>query len=228
MRAVGAARPVTPDLLLLAYREGVFPMAEGRDSAELFWVDPQRRGILPLDGFHVSRSLARTIRRDGLRWTLDEAFEAVVLACAEREETWINATILSLYADLHRQGHAHSIEVWDGEAMVGGCYGVAAGAAFFGESMFSRRTDASKVALAVLVERLRAGGFALLDTQFLTPHLQSLGGQEVSRTQYRAQLARALERSARLAGPLPGAEALIATLTDGSAQVSLQRSAQTS
>ena len=214
MREVGHAGLVTPELLLLAYRQGIFPMAEGRDSPELFWVDPLRRGVLPLDGFHVSRSLARTIRRGDLRWTLDEAFEAVVRACAEREETWINDTILSLYAELHRQGHAHSVEVWEGEALVGGCYGVAAGAAFFGESMFSRRTDASKVALAVLVERLRAGGFALLDTQFLTSHLQSLGGREVPRREYRAMLARSLERSAALAGPPPAAPALLAALNE--------------
>lgn len=218
-------RGLTPDTLLLAYREGIFPMAESRDAPELFWVDPQRRGILPLDGFHLSRSLARTIRRGRLRATLDGAFDAVVAACAEREETWINGPIAALYGALHRRRQAHSVEVWEGEALVGGCYGVALGGAFFGESMFSRATDASKLALAHLVERLRAGGFVLLDTQFLTPHLASLGGIEIGRDEYRRRLASALRVEARLAGPLAAPEGLIAALAP---QVPRQRSAQTS
>lgn len=201
--------PLTPELLLLAYREGIFPMAEGRDDPEVFWVDPLRRGVIPLEGFHVSRSLARTVRRGRFRATIDEAFEAVVEGCAAREETWINGAIFELYAELHRRGHAHSVEVWEGEALVGGCYGVALGGAFFGESMFSRATDASKVALAVLVERLRSGGFKLLDTQFLTPHLASLGAVEVTRAEYRRRLAAALPLPARLRGPVPDGATLL-------------------
>jgi leucyl/phenylalanyl-tRNA--protein transferase len=208
------APPLGPDLLLHAYRQGVFPMAEGRDDPEVFWVDPLRRGIVPLRGFHVSRSLARTIRRGRFQVSLDGAFEEVVEACAAREETWISGTIFDLYAELHRRGHARSVEVWDGGALVGGCYGVALGGAFFGESMFSRAADASKVALAALVERLRAGGFALLDTQFLTPHLASLGAVEVSRAEYRRRLARALPLPARLEGPMPDGPTLLARLSD--------------
>ncbi len=208
----GHETALSPELLLLAYRQGVFPMAEGRDDPEVFWVDPLRRGVLPLGGFHVSRSLARTIRRGGFRVSLDEAFEAVVEACAAREETWINDTIFGLYAELHRRGHARSVEVWDGEVLAGGCYGVALGGAFFGESMFSGAADASKVALAALVERLRSGGFALLDTQFLTPHLASLGAVEVPRAEYRRQLALALALPARLQGPVPDGPTLLARL----------------
>ena len=186
---------ISPELLLEAYRQGVFPMAESRDDPEVFWVDPKRRGIIPLDGFHVSRSLARTLRQGRLRVTCDADFEGVVAGCAARDETWISGPIADLYAELHRRGHAHSVEVWDGEQLAGGVYGVALGAAFFGESMFSRRTDASKVALFHLVERLRSGGFRLFDTQFLTPHLASLGGVEVSRTAYRRMLGDALGRT---------------------------------
>jgi leucyl/phenylalanyl-tRNA---protein transferase len=186
---------ISPELLLEAYRQGVFPMAEGRDDPEVFWVDPKRRGIIPLDGFHVSRSLARTLRQGRFRVTYDTDFEGVVTGCAARDETWISAPIADLYAELHRRGHAHSVEVWDGDVLAGGVYGVALGAAFFGESMFSRRTDASKVALVHLIERLRAGGFRLFDTQFLTPHLASLGGVEVSRAVYRRMLDEALART---------------------------------
>lgn len=198
--------------MLAGYRAGVFPMAEGRDDPSLFWVDPRLRGIIPLDGFHMSRSLARSLRRGGWRGTLDRAFDAVVGGCAERPETWINAPLRDLYGRLHRGGAAHSVEVWEGEALVGGVYGVAQGGAFFGESMFSRRRDASKAALAFLVERLVAGGFVLFDTQFLTPHLQSLGGVEVSRTAYRAMLAAALPRRASLRGPLPEPGDVVARL----------------
>lgn len=188
---------LSPGLLLEAYAQGIFPMSEGRDDPEVFWVEPRRRGILPLDGLHVSRSLGRRLRRGRFRASFDADFAGVVAGCAEREETWISGPIARAYAGLHALGHAHSVEVWEGEALVGGVYGVALGAAFFGESMFSRRTDASKVALAHLVGRLREGGFALFDTQFLTPHLASLGGVEVSRAEYRRRLRDALGREGR-------------------------------
>jgi leucyl/phenylalanyl-tRNA---protein transferase len=183
---------LTPDHLLSAYVQGIFPMAEGRDDPTVHWVDPRLRGVLPLDGFHISRSLARRLRRWPHRVTVNTAFAQVVLACADREETWINGTILDLYLSLHSRGYAHSLEVWEGDQLVGGVYGVALGAAFFGESMFSRRTDASKIALAYLVHRLNAGGFTLFDTQFLTPHLASLGAVEIKRAEYHRRLAAAL------------------------------------
>ena len=183
---------LTPDHLLNGYAQGIFPMAEGRDDPVVHWVDPRHRGIIPLDGFHISRSLARRLRRWPHLVTVNTAFHAVMLACAARPETWINATILDLYAALHARGQAHSLEVWERDTLVGGVYGVALGAAFFGESMFSRRTDASKIALAYLVHRLRAGGFTLFDTQFLTPHLASLGGVEVKRAEFQRRLAAAL------------------------------------
>ncbi len=192
---------LTADLLLRAYAAGIFPMAESRDDPTVHWVDPRRRGIFPLDGFHISRSLGQRIR--GWNYTIrtDSAFEAVLRGCADRPETWINPAIHGLYMDLFRQGHAHSLEVWESDDLVGGVYGVTLGAAFFGESMFSRRTDASKVALAWLVHRLRAGGFRLFDTQFLTPHLASLGGQEISRAEYHSRLADALTHQARFGPP---------------------------
>ncbi|WP_444666543.1 leucyl/phenylalanyl-tRNA--protein transferase [Cereibacter changlensis] len=192
---------LTPELLLRAYAIGIFPMASSRDDPEVGWVDPPLRGVLPLDGFHISRSLARRMRRCGWQVRIDTAFEPVVEACADRSETWINPTIFALYAALHRMGHAHSLEVWEGEALVGGVYGVTLGRAFFGESMFSRRTDASKLALAWLVDRLRAGGFVLFDTQFLTDHLASLGGIEIGRSEYHARLAEALAGSASFTPP---------------------------
>ncbi|MET0270721.1 MAG: leucyl/phenylalanyl-tRNA--protein transferase [Sphingomonas sp.] len=176
------------DLLLRAYSVGVFPMADGRAAPEIFWVEPKKRGVLPLDGFRLSRSLAKTIRSDRFAVTADRAFGAVVAACAEatadRPDTWINPQIEAAYADLHRRGHAHSIECWRGDALVGGLYGVKLGAAFFGESMFSRERDSSKVALAWLVARLRVGGFRLLDCQFITDHLASLGAVEIGRKAY--------------------------------------------
>ncbi|OYX19774.1 MAG: leucyl/phenylalanyl-tRNA--protein transferase [Rhodobacterales bacterium 32-66-9] len=171
---------------------GIFPMADGRDDPEIHWIDPRRRGILPLDGFHLSRSLSRRVRSGSYRVTADAAFDAVVAACADRSETWISHRIQRLYLQLHQQGQAHSIEVWDKDRLAGGVYGVTLGAAFFGESMFSRATDASKVALAFAVHRLRAGGFRLFDTQFLTPHLASLGGIEISRAEYHRRLAAAV------------------------------------
>jgi len=179
---------LTADLLLNAYRVGVFPMAKGRDDPEIHWVDPLRRGIFPLDHFHISRSLRRHIRRADVQVTTDRAFAEVVAACADRAETWINAEIFDLYQALHAQGDAHSLEVWNKDHLIGGVYGVTIGAAFFGESMFSRATDASKLALAHLIHRLRAGGFILFDTQFLTPHLASLGAQEIPRADYHRRL----------------------------------------
>ncbi|MCC5984788.1 MAG: leucyl/phenylalanyl-tRNA--protein transferase [Rhodobacteraceae bacterium] len=193
-----SAAAVTPDLLLAAYRAGLFPMAESRDSDVLFWLDPRQRGIFPLDRFHISRSLARRMRRGGFTVTTDRAFAQVLDACADRPETWINAPIRALFLALHARGHAHSLEVRDNRdgALMGGVYGLAIGAAFFGESMFSARRDGSKIALAWLVHRLRAGGFRLFDTQFLTPHLASLGAIEVPRATYRALLRAALAQDA--------------------------------
>jgi len=182
-----------PEMLLRAYAAGIFPMAESRDAPEVFWVDPRRRGILPLDGFHISRSLARRMRKGGYTATLNRDFARVVDGCADRDETWINDEIRELYLALHAMGHAHSLEIWQDGQMVGGVYGVAIGGAFFGESMFSRRTDASKLALAHLVDHLRRCGFTLFDTQFITPHLHSLGALEISRADYRARLAEALK-----------------------------------
>ncbi|MBW4985844.1 leucyl/phenylalanyl-tRNA--protein transferase [Mameliella sp. CS4] len=199
---------VTPELLLQAYRTGIFPMAERRDDPDIFWVDPRRRGVLPLEGFRVSRSLAKRLRRDDYQVTLNADFSGVIDGCADRDETWINAEIRDLYHALFAQGHAHSLEVWMEGALVGGVYGVSVGGAFCGESMFSRRTDASKIALAWLVDLLRRAGFILFDTQFLTPHLASLGGVEITRHAYRMQLAEALKRSADIrAQPLAGSGA---------------------
>ena len=182
-----------PRLLLQSYAMGIFPMADSRQSDEIFWVEPRMRAIIPIDGFHVSRSLRRTLSSDRFTATLDRDFAGVISACAEREETWINADIERAMLALHRLGHAHSVEVWDkaGE-LVGGVYGVKLGRAFFGESMFSRATDASKVALAWLVARLKAGGYALLDCQFMTDHLASLGAIAVPRDRYVALLSAAL------------------------------------
>jgi leucyl/phenylalanyl-tRNA--protein transferase len=192
---------ITPQLLLSAYASGVFPMAQSRDATDLHWVDPRKRGIFDLDNFHISRSLSRQILRD--TWTIrtNYDFAAVVTACAGREETWINAEIYALYQTLHQNGFAHSLEVWDGPDLIGGVYGVTLGAAFFGESMFSRRTNASKIALAYLVDRLRAGGFTLFDTQFLTPHLASLGAVEISRNAYHRRLNAALGQVATFMPP---------------------------
>ncbi|MEM7490038.1 MAG: leucyl/phenylalanyl-tRNA--protein transferase [Pseudomonadota bacterium] len=194
---------ITPDTLLMAYASGVFPMAESRDDPEIYWVDPERRGVVPLDGFRISRSLGKVIRRQRFAVTLDAAFDGVVDGCADRAETWISPAIADLYRALHRDGHAHSLEVWDGPDLAGGVYGVTLGAAFFGESMFSRRRDASKVALAYMVALLRARHFLLFDTQFLTDHLASLGAVEIPRPQYHAQLRRALAHPAELTGPVP-------------------------
>ena len=204
---------ITPDLLVRAYAIGLFPMAEDRDSADLHWVEPERRGIFPLDGLVISKSLAKIVRSDLYQVTADGAFREVMEACAARDKTWINEEILRLYDALHERGQAHSIEArLDGE-LVGGLYGVSLGAAFFGESMFFRARDASKVALVHLVARLRLGGFRLLDTQFLTDHLASLGAVEISRAEYRRKLAAALAASGNFVtfpadAAIPGAVAL--------------------
>lgn len=197
------AEAITPEILLQAYAAGVFPMAESRGDPELHWVDPLRRGIFPLDGFHISRSLRGRILSGAFRVTVNRAFAAVVDGCADRPETWINGPIRALYLALHETGHGVSVEVWEDDELAGGVYGVTLGAAFFGESMFSRRTDASKVALAYLVQRLGAGGFTLFDTQFLTPHLASLGAIEISRQEYRRRLAVALRGWADFSAPGP-------------------------
>jgi len=191
---------IDPRLLLQGYASGIFPMADSRDATELYWVEPRKRAIIPLDRFHVSRSLRRTIRSGRFTVTRDRDFAAVISACAEREETWINAELEHAMIALHGSGHAHSIEVWDGAKLVGGLYGVKLGRAFFGESMFSRKTDASKVALAWLVARLKAGNFTLLDCQFMTEHLASLGAISVPRESYVALLAVALGRGVSAGG----------------------------
>jgi leucyl/phenylalanyl-tRNA---protein transferase len=183
---------LTADILLRAYSIGVFPMAESREAKELFWVEPHERGVFPLDKLIVSRSLAKTVRADRFRVVADRDFAAVMRACAERENTWINDEILRLYCGLFDAGHAHSIEVFEGGALVGGLYGVSLRGAFFGESMFHRARDASKVALVHLFARLLAGGFRLLDTQFLTEHLASLGAVAVPRETFRLLLAEAM------------------------------------
>ncbi len=183
---------LTPELMLRAFAAGIFPMAEGNDDPRVFWVDPQRRGIFPIDGFHISRSLRKRMRAGGYSVRVNGDFAGVVDGCADRQPTWINAELTGCYLALHALGMAHSVEVWDAEGLAGGVFGVTIGSAFFGESMFSRRPNASKIALAHLVHRLKVGGFTLFDTQFVTDHLISLGATEISRADYRAELSRAL------------------------------------
>ena len=208
---------LSPELLLHGYSIGIFPMAEHRDDPELFWVEPKFRGVFPLDGFHISRSLGRRMRNCGFDVTINRDFERVVDGCADRSDTWINTELRRLYAALHQSDHAHSLEIWEGNHLVGGVYGVALGAAFFGESMFSRRKDASKIALAYLVDRLRRTGFQLFDTQFLTAHLASLGAIEIPKSQYRQELEKAITASADFTSDL-----------DQSADGVIQRITQTS
>lgn len=184
---------LTPELVLHAYASGVFPMSEGRDDPEIFWVDPGERGVIPLDGFHISRSLAKQMRKGGYRPAINENFADVVRACADRPETWINADIFDVFSELHAQGFAHSFEIYQDDTLIGGTYGLTLGGAFFGESMFSTRTGGSKLALAHLVDHLRRTGFILFDTQFLTAHLASLGAIEISRETYHKKLAQALD-----------------------------------
>ena len=188
------ALELTPELVLRAYGAGVFPMAEDASSDDIYWVDPRKRGILPLNGFHLSRSLRKRLMRHDYRVRIDTAFTEVLDACADREETWINPKIRELFQQLHRMGYAHSIEVWQDDSLIGGLYDLRLGAAFFGESMFSQQRDGSKIALAWLVARLRSGRFTLLDTQFTTPHLESLGARLVPRGHYHELLERALMR----------------------------------
>ncbi len=191
---------LTAQMLLKAYSVGIFPMAESATDPTIFWVEPRMRGVIPLDAFHVPASLRKTIRKQTFEITVDREFDAVIAACAEvtlrRDNTWINSTIRRLYGDLHRLGNAHSVECWQDGELAGGLYGVRLGAAFFGESMFARRTDASKVALCHLVNRLRAGRFTLLDTQFITPHLRRFGAIELPRAKYDKLLKVAVARDA--------------------------------
>lgn len=188
---------LTPELIIRAYCSGIFPMAEDAADENVFWVSPEERGIIPLEGFHVSKSLKKSIRKAGWDIRVDSDWDGVLDGCStvgkDRHSTWINGTIRSVYGELFERGVAHTVEVWDGDQLVGGLYGLAIGAAFFGESMFHRQTDASKAAMAHLVERLRAGNFVLLDTQFLTPHLASLGGIEIPREDYEERLAKSLD-----------------------------------
>ncbi len=198
------ASDLDPDLVLRAYAMGVFPMSESRDDPSVFWVEPRQRAILPLDGFHLTRSLRKTLSADRFRITADTAFDQVIALCAEsapdRPDTWINPAIERVFVALNRRGFAHSVECWDGDRLVGGLYGLALGRAFFGESMVSRARDASKVAIAALVARLRLGGFTLLDCQFMTDHLASLGAVEIPRDRYLSLLSDSLgEGSAGLA-----------------------------
>jgi leucyl/phenylalanyl-tRNA--protein transferase len=203
-----ASLEITPDLLLRAYSVGLFPMAECRDDPMLFWVDPKLRGILPLERFRLPRRLRRTLRQGRFAVTCDKAFRRVIEGCAEaapaRPNTWINDEIIELYCRLHERGEAHSLECWRAGGLVGGLYGVALGGAFFGESMFTRQRDASKVALVHLIARLRAGGFVLLDTQFLTAHLERFGAIEIPREAYRRRLVAALAAEARFPRELDG------------------------
>jgi leucyl/phenylalanyl-tRNA--protein transferase len=188
---------ITPDLMLRAYRAGLFPMAEGRNTDRLYWLDPELRGVLPLEAFHMPRRLMRTLRAGRFTVTSDADFPGVITGCAAPREgrwnTWINTTIEALFIELHRMGHAHSVETWQDGKLVGGLYGVVLGGAFFGESMFSTVSDSSKIALAHLVARLRLGGFTLLDTQFITSHLARFGTIELPRDDYKAALARAVD-----------------------------------
>ena len=220
MKASSRKFELTADILLRAYSIGVFPMAESAVAKELFWVEPHERGVFPLDRLLVSRSLAKTVRADRFRVVADLNFGAVIRACAERDKTWINSEIVRLYGELFATGHAHSVEAYEGERLVGGLYGVSLRGAFFGESMFHRARDASKVALVHLVARLRLGGFRLLDTQFLTEHLASLGAVGISRDAFRLRLAHAMEGQGDFGAwaplePMSGAQALARALGAG-------------
>jgi leucyl/phenylalanyl-tRNA--protein transferase len=208
---------ITPEVLLKAYACGIFPMAESADDPALYWIEPELRGIIPLDTFHVPARLARTVRSTELLVRVNRDFEGVIAGCAEpkrdRARTWINGRIRRIYRALYAHGHCHSVEVYDGSALVGGLYGVSLGRAFFGESMFHRRRDASKIALVHLVARLKAGGYRLLDTQFVTDHLRTFGAIEVPKRRYHRLLEEALVGEADFGAlpldrPVTGAEAL--------------------
>lgn len=208
---------ISAGLLLRAYQMGVFPMAESHADESIFWVDPEQRGVLPIDQFHLSRSLRRTILKGEFQIRLNTDFAEVVRQCANRKETWISDTIFNLYQELHAWGYAHSLEVWDDTVLVGGVYGVALGQAFFGESMFSSQRDTSKIALAWLVAHLGACGFTLFDTQFITDHLVSLGAVEISRAQYQRQLLQAIKAPADInSQPLPDAYCVVQRITQTS------------
>ena len=185
-----------PDILLAAYRAGIFPMAESAIDKNIFWVDPKYRGIMPLNQFHVSKSLRKEILKLNYQVSVNTRFEEIIKMCAERPETWINQDILTNYCLLHQNGHAHCLEIWSDKKLIGGIYGVSIGAAFFGESMFSKKNNASKIALAYLVDRLKKTGFKLFDIQFLTPHLASLGAIEITKVKYRTLLFQAVEEFA--------------------------------
>lgn len=207
----GRASPgrLTPDMMLAAYAAGIFPMAESAEAEALHWIDPARRGVLPVGGVHASRSTLRELRRGGWQGHLDRDFEAALRACAARDETWINAELLGVYMALHEMGHAHAFEVTHDGAFAGAMFGISLNGAFFGESMVSARRNGSKLALLWADWALVAGGFTLFDTQFLTTHLVSLGGREITRTEYRAHLDFALTQPARLPDQMPGAEELL-------------------
>jgi leucyl/phenylalanyl-tRNA---protein transferase len=208
---------ITPEVLLKAYACGIFPMAESADDPALYWIEPDMRGIIPLEGFHLPARLARTVRATPLTVWVNRDFDAVIDGCAEpkndRARTWINARIRKIYRSLHEHGHCHSVEVYDGETLVGGLYGVTLGQAFFGESMFHHARDASKIALVHLIARLRAGGYRLLDTQFVTDHLKTFGAVEVPKLRYHRMLEEAIAGEADFAAlaldrPVSGAEAI--------------------
>ena len=211
-------KTLDPDLLLRAYSIGVFPMSDGREAEDLYWVEPRRRAIIPLDGFHLSRTLRKTIRSDAFEVTRDTAFAEIIRLCAERQDTWINSEIEASYIRLHEAGRAHSIEVWRDGKLAGGLYGVRLGAAFFGESMVSLARDASKVALAWLVARLIVGNFQLLDCQFMTPHLKSMGAVEIDQQDYLALLASALGEGSGRAGAAGGAAGSAGAAAAGSVE----------
>ncbi len=213
-----ADKRLTPELMLTAYASGIFPMAEARDDPDIYWVDPRTRGVLPLDRLHVSRSLARRLRRDNYEVRMNSDLMAVLAGCADRPETWINGTIGALVQALFERGFAHTMEVWSDDRLIGGVYGIALGGAFFGESMFSRERDGSKIALVWLVDHLSRAGFSLFDTQFVTPHLTRLGAEEISRDAYRVRLSQALEIPARInAVPLESdRQALVQRMTQTS------------
>jgi leucyl/phenylalanyl-tRNA--protein transferase len=221
---------LSADLLLKAYALGMFPMAQRRDGREIYFVSPDERGVMPLDRFHVSHRLVRTVRSDRFAVCVDSDFGAVIRACAApgpgRQESWINEEIVALYTDLHARGFAHSVECWRANRLVGGLYGVQLGAAFFGESMFSRERDASKVALVHLVARLKCGGFALLDAQFMTSHLAQFGAMSIPRNEYLEQLSTAIARTADFAGanaycPDPSGNSGTASFAPASGDVAL-------
>jgi leucyl/phenylalanyl-tRNA--protein transferase len=207
-RASDRAIEITPEILLKAYAAGIFPMAEDADDPTLFWVEPRERGVIPLEGFHVGRRLARTVRSDLFEIRVDHDFDGVIAGCAapdfDREKTWISGRIRQIYGELFDAGHCHTVETYLDGRLVGGLYGVRLGSAFFGESMFHKERDASKVALVHLVARLRRGGFTLLDTQFVTDHLAQFGAVEVPRREYRQRLRAAIERPADFYSWPPG------------------------